>query len=64
MKKKNFNEKGNCACDNDKNNSDQKIYASLARMSGNDEFTSENFGDSLHLSNWILDYVAMCHTTP
>ena len=30
-----FNEKGNRACDNGKNNSDQKIYASMARMSGN-----------------------------
>ena len=30
-----FNEKGNRACDNGKNNSDQKIYASMARMSIN-----------------------------
>ena len=30
-----FNEKSNCACDNGKNNSDQKIYASMARMSDN-----------------------------
>ena len=41
-----FNEKGNCACDNSKNNSDQKIYSSMARMSGNDKFLSETFGDS------------------
>ena len=27
-----FNEKGNCACDNGKNNYDHKIYASMARM--------------------------------
>ena len=31
-----FNEKGNCACDNGENNSDQKIYESMAQMSGND----------------------------
>ena len=29
-----------------KNNSDQKIYASMARMSNNDECPSGNFGDS------------------
>ena len=29
-----LNEKGNCACDNGENNSDQKIYAYMARMSG------------------------------
>ena len=31
-------EKGNCACDNGKNNSDCKIYASMARMSRNYEW--------------------------
>ena len=31
-----FNEKVNRACDNGKNNSDQKIYESMARMSSND----------------------------
>ena len=31
-----LNEKGNCACENNKNKSDQKIYASLECMSGND----------------------------
>ena len=41
-----FNEKCNCACNNSENNSNKKIYASMARMSGNDECTSENFGDS------------------
>ena len=41
----------NRACDNGKNNSDQKIYAS---MSGNDECSSENYGYSLQLTNWIL----------
>ena len=59
-----FNEKVNRACDNGKNNSDQKIYASMAHMSGNDERPSENYGDSLKLTNWILDSVSMCHMTP
>ena len=31
-----FNKKGNRACDNGKNNSDQNMYASMARMSYND----------------------------
>ena len=59
-----FNEKGNRSCDNNKNNSDQKIYASMARMSGNDECPSENYGDSSQLTNWILDSGATCHMTP
>ena len=41
-----FNEKCNPACDNGKNNSDQKIYASMAHMSDNYECPSGNFGDS------------------
>ena len=36
-------------------NSDQKIYASMARMSGNDSCPSGNVGDSSQLRNWILD---------
>ena len=59
-----FNEKGIRACNNDENNSDQRIYVSLARMSSNDEFSSENVGDSLQLTNWILDSGATCHMTP
>ena len=47
-----------------KNNSDQKIYASMARMSGNDECPSGNVGDSSQLTNWILDSGATCHITP
>ena len=56
-----FNEIGNRACDNGKNNSDQNIYASMAYMSDNDECTSGKFGDSLQLTNWIIDYEATCH---
>ena len=39
-------EKVNPACDNGKNNSDQKIYASMARISGNGKYPSGTFGDS------------------
>ena len=41
-----FNEKGNCANNNRKNNSEQYIYASMALMSGNDECPSGYYGDS------------------
>ena len=44
-----FIEKGNRACDNGKNNDDQKLYASIARMSSNDEHSSEKYGDYM----WI-----------
>ena len=33
-----FNEEGNYACDNSENDSDCRIYASMARMSSNDEW--------------------------
>ena len=33
-----FEEKGNRACDNRKNNSDCEIYASMARMYSNDKW--------------------------
>ena len=59
-----MNKKGNHACNNGKNNSDQRIYASIARMSGNDECPNGNFGDSLQLIKWILDSWATCHMTP
>ena len=47
-----------------KNNSDQKIYASMAHMSGNDECSSENFGYSSQLTNCISYSGATCHMTP
>ena len=59
-----FNEKVNRACDNGKNNYDHKIYASMARMSSYDKRSSENYGDSLQLTNWVLDLGARCHRTP
>ena len=48
-----FNEKGDCECDNGKNNSDQKIYSYIARMSSNDKCSSEKYGDSSQLTYWI-----------
>ena len=36
----------------------------MARMYGNDECTSVNFGDIYQLTNWILDSGAICHMTP
>ena len=36
----------------------------MARMSINDECSSENYGDSSQLTNWILDSGATCHMTP
>ena len=59
-----FNKKGNRACDNGENNDDQKIYASMARMSRNEKRSSDNYGDSSQLTNWILDLGATCHMTP
>ena len=45
-----FNEKGNRECNNGENNSYQKIYAPLARMSGNDECPRGKFGDNSQLT--------------
>ena len=50
-----FNEKCKRACDKGKNNSDKNTYASMARMSINEECPSENYCDSSQLTNWILD---------
>ena len=59
-----LNEKGNHACENRENNSDQKIYAYMARMSGNEECPSKIFGDSSQWTNCILDSGSTCHMTP
>ena len=59
-----FNERVNRACDNGENNDDHKIYAYMARMTSNEERSSENYGDSSQLTNSILDLGAMCHMTP
>ena len=36
----------------------------MARMSGNDEFSSGNFSYCSQLTNWILDSGETCHMTP
>ena len=36
----------------------------MAHMSGNDECTSEKFGDSSKLTNWVLDSGGTCHIVP
>ena len=59
-----FNEKGNRACDNSYDDNDNKIYASMARMSSYDKRKSVKYGYSSQLTNWILDLVATCHMTP
>ena len=59
-----FNEKGNRACDNGKNNDDKKIYAYMERTSSDDERKSVKYGDSLQLTNLILDSGATCYMTP
>ena len=55
QKQVHFNEKGNSACDNGKNDNDHKIYVYMARMSSDDERKSVKYGDSSQLTNWILD---------
>ena len=47
-----------------KKNDDQKIYASMTQMSSNDKRSSEKYGDSSQLTNWILDSRATCDMTP
>ena len=64
IKQVHFNEKSNCAYDNGENDDDYKIYAFMARMSSDDELKSIKYGDSLQLTNWILDSGATCHMTP
>ena len=59
-----LNEKGNCACDNVKNNDDHKIYAYMEKNSSNDKSSSEKYGDSSQLTYWILDLGTTCHMKP
>ena len=33
-------------------------------MSGNDENSSRDFGESYQLTNWVLDSGAICYMTP
>ena len=59
-----FNETVNRACDNSEDDNDHKIYASMARMSNDDEREIKEYGDSSQWTNWILDSGATCHMTP
>ena len=59
-----FNETYNHACDNSKNNNDQKIYAYMALMFDNSKCPSRYYGDSSQLTNLILDSGATCHMMP
>ena len=36
----------------------------MARMSSNNKCPSENYEDSLQLTNWNMDYGATCHMIP
>ena len=58
-----LDEKVNRVRDNSKNNNDHKIYASMARMSSNDKRSSEKYGESSQLTNWILDSGSTCYMT-
>ena len=58
-----FIEKVNRASNNGENNKDQKIYAFMAHVSGNNEGPSGNFGDTSQVTIWILDSAATCHMT-
>ena len=51
-----FNEKSNRARDNGEDNDDHKIYASMERMSSDEEHNSVKYGDSSQFTNWILDW--------
>ena len=59
-----FNEKGNRACNNSKDDNDNKIYASMARISSDDKRENKEYGDILQLTNWILDSGATWNMTP
>ena len=63
-KRESFNEKGNRACDNGKDNDDHKIYAPMTHMSSDGERKSVKYGDSSQFTNWILDSGATFHMTP
>ena len=63
-----FNEMGNRAPQKESGGGDddnyQKIYVSMARMSGNENSSRRYFGDSSQLNNWVLDSGATCHMKP
>ena len=46
---------------NGENNNDQKIYASMARMSSNEKRSSEKYGESSQFTNLIFDLESTYH---
>ena len=46
-----FNEKGNIACDNDENDNEHNIYASMERMSNDDKCENKDCDNSSQLTN-------------
>ena len=59
-----YKEKGNRSCDNNNDDNDLKVYASMAQMSNDDKRKNKDYGDSSQLTNWILDSGDTCHMTP
>ena len=55
---------GHCHLRRCRMHDDHKIYASMARISSDDERKIKEYGDSSQLTNWILDSGATCHMTP
>ena len=49
---------------NIENNKSQKIYASMTRMSSNIDIPRRDIGDSMQLTNWILNPSATCPMAP
>ena len=64
QKQVHFLEKCNRACYNGENNNYHNIYASMAHMYSNEKRKNKQYGDSLQLTNWILNSGATCHITP
>ena len=59
---------GNCASqkesENGDNYNDQRVYASMTQMSGNDKNSSRYISDSSQLTNYILNSGETCHMAP
>ena len=59
-KSEKYKEKGNRACDNSNDDDELKVYASMAQMSNDDKREDKDYGDSLQLTNWVLESGVMC----
>ena len=64
----NFNERGNRESQKHPKSGDDDnnkvIYEFMACMSSNDKISSKYWSNSSQLTNWILDFRAICHLTP